>query len=615
VSSDAPCGLNDSVPNHAAPDGRGSLHPFVLFEPTPTRTLPPMPPPASRVRPPSRWLAPPSVDAGVVQRLAAELSMPEVLCQLLAQRGYGDADAAKRFLRPRLEQISDPYTLLGMTAAVERLERAIRAGDTILVHGDYDVDGMCSTALLTRTLRQLGARVVPFIPHRLTDGYDLTDAGVRAAVAAGARVVLTADCGTSALPAIAALNAAGIDVIVSDHHLPGGPLPECVAVLNPRQPGCTSPDKDFAAVGIAFKLALALSRAMGGSDGFVFSLLDLVALATVADLAPLRGENRVFVRYGLKLMGKTTNVGLRALIRASGLEGKPLTAGRIGYILGPRLNAAGRLGSAMRGVELLLTDDPGVANEIARELEELNLRRQSLDKSTLDEAMRIVDTIDLDETYGLILARQGWHAGVIGIVASRIVEQVSRPVVMVALEGDTGKGSGRSIGAFDLHGGLTACREHLIRFGGHRAAAGITVARERVPLLQEAFNAVARAQLTADDLVPEQRIDLEVRESDVTDELERLLQYFEPHGMGNPMPTLALRAARIETAPRRIGSTDGVRTSVATERASIAAIGWRLGERARLLDPATPVDLAFRLDRDDYKGADRLQLQLLDVRR
>ena len=570
---------------------------------------------APRVRPPTRWLAPPSTEAGEVARLATALSLPAVLCQLLVQRGYGEVEAAKRFLRPRLEQLGDPYQLFGMTAAVDRLVRAIRAGETILVHGDYDVDGMCSAALLTRALRQLGGNVVPFIPHRLTDGYDLTDAGVQAAVAAKARVVLTADCGTSALPAIASLNSFGIDVIVSDHHLPGGPLPACVAILNPRQPGCTSPDKDFAAVGIAFKLALAVTRAMGANENIVFTLLDLVALATVADLAPLRGENRVFVKYGLKLMSETTNPGLRALIRAAGLDGKPLTAGRIGFILAPRLNAVGRLGNAMRGVELLLTDDPGEANEIARDLEELNQRRQSLDRSTLDEAMRIVDTVDLDQTYGLVIAKQGWHAGVIGIVASRIVEQISRPVVMVALDGDTGKGSGRSIGAFDLHAGLSECREHLVRFGGHRAAAGITVQTELVPILQTRFNAVARERLTADDLVPEQRIDLEVTVDDLTDDLEKLLQYFEPHGLGNPTPTLALRGARIDCAPKRIGQTDGVRTAVSSDRGAIPAIGWRLGERAKLLDPSQPVDLAFRLDRDDYRGADRLQLTLVDVRR
>jgi single-stranded-DNA-specific exonuclease len=569
----------------------------------------------TRTRPPARWLPPPTVDMRSVEELSAALSLPPVLCQLLVQRGYGDADAAKRFLRPRLEHISPPETLRGMPQAVERIVRAIRAGETMLVHGDYDVDGMCSAALLTRALRQLGGTVQPFIPHRISDGYDLTDAGVRAAVAARATLVITADCGTSAREPIASLTALSIDVIVSDHHLPGGPLPECVAILNPKQPNCESPDKDFAAVGIAFKLALAVTRALGGSEGFVFGLLDLVALATVADLAPLRGENRVFVRYGLKLLSETKNVGLRALIRASGLEGKPLTAGRVGFILAPRLNAVGRLGNAMRGVELLLTDDAGDANEIARELEELNQRRQTLDRKTLDEAMRMVDAINLDETYGLVLAKEGWHAGVIGIVASRIVEQVSRPVVMVALEGETGKGSGRSIGAFDLHAGLASCQQHLIRFGGHRAAAGITVQTSLIPTLQSAFNAVARERLHADDLVPEQRIDLEVQGADVTDELEKLLQYFEPHGLGNPTPTLAWRGARIEGTPKRIGSTDGVRTAVSNDAGAIAAIAWRLGDRAKLLDPAIAVDLAFKLDRDDYRGADRLQLNLVDVRR
>jgi single-stranded-DNA-specific exonuclease len=354
---------------------------------------------------------------------------------------------------------------------------------------------------------------------------------------------------------------------------------------------------------------------MGASEGYVFTLLDLVALATVADLAPLRGENRVFVRFGLKVMSETRNPGLRALIRASGLEGKPLTAGRIGYILGPRLNAVGRLGNAMRGVELLLTDDQGEANEIARELEEMNQQRQSLDRVTLDEAMRMLDEIDLDATYGIVLARQGWHAGVIGIVASRLVEQVSRPVVMVALDGDTGKGSGRSISAFDLHAGLSACRQHLVRFGGHRAAAGLTVETALVPTLQAAFNTVACEALSADQLVPEQRIDLEVQADDLTDELEKLLQYFEPHGLGNPTPILAMRSAIVDTPPKKLGSTTGIRTGFQTSRGSVPAIAWRLDDRARTsLAPRAQVDIAFRLDRDDYKGADRLQLNLLDVK-
>lgn len=545
----------------------------------------------------------------------AALQLPPALCRLLVQRGFADVDGAKRFLRPRMDQLHDPYELLGMDVAVERLTDAIRAGEMIMVHGDYDVDGMCSTAVLTRALRALGGHVTPFIPRRLADGYDLTDAGVDAALACGARVVLTADCGTSALPAIARLCEAGIDVIVSDHHLPGGPLPACTAILNPKQPLCQSSDKDACAAGIAYKLALAVTRAMHGDVNLVHGMLDLVALATVADLAPLRGENRVMVRYGLKLMAESANPGLRALIRAAKLDGKPMTAGRIGFILAPRLNAVGRLGHALRGVELLLTDDQGEANGIARELEELNVRRQAMDRLVLDEAMRLVDAIDLDAQYGLVLAKEGWHAGVIGIVASRVVEQVCRPVVMVALEGDHGKGSGRSIASFDLHAGLTACREHLVRFGGHRAAAGLTVRTENVPKLQEAFNAHACAMLTREHLVPVQRIDIELTTDDLTDDLEKLLRHFEPFGLGNATPMLALSGARVESVPRRIGSTDGVRTTIGSEHGSIAAIGWRLGDRARLLDPQAPVDIAFRLERDEYRGADRLQVNIVDVRR
>src|SRR5205085_3820443 len=325
--------------------------------------------------------------------------------------------------------------------------RAIRNGETVFVHGDYDVDGICSTTLLVRAIRGLGGKATPFIPRRIEDGYDLTGAGVNAAIAAGAKVVVTADCGTSAVAPIARLCGAGIDVIVTDHHLPGGELPDCVAVLNPQRPGCGYPDKDLAAVGVAFKLALALAKKLEKPDGFIWAMLDLVALATVADVAPLRGENRVFVRYGLKMMAETCNFGLRALIRAAGLDGKPLTAGRIGFILAPRLNAVGRLGHAIRGVELLMSENEHDANVIARELEEMNQRRQRLDREILDEARDMVNKLDLESTYGIVLAKEGWHPGVIGIVASRIVEEFGRPAVLIGIEGETGKGSGRSISA------------------------------------------------------------------------------------------------------------------------------------------------------------------------
>ena len=567
---------------------------------------------AVRARPKARWLLPQEPDATVVAQLQDELKLPPTICRLLASRGYAVADDAKAYLRPRLDQLHDPRCLMDLDRACERLVRALRENETILVHGDYDVDGICSTTLMVRTLTMLGGNPVPFIPLR-ENGYDLTDAGVQAARACGATVVLTCDCGTSAHRPITELQAAGIDVIVTDHHLPGGPLPPAYAVLNPKRPGCTSPDKDLAAVGVAFKLALALTRAVGGNENAIYAMLDLVALATIADVAPLRGENRVFVRYGLKLLNDSQRPGIRAMIRAAGLEGKSLTAGRVGFILAPRLNAAGRLRSALRGVDLLLAATEHAANPIARELEELNVKRQEYDRAMLDRARSLVQRLDLPSTYGIVLAEEGWHAGVIGIVASRIVEEFGRPTVLVALEGEQGKGSGRSITAFDLHAGLGECRDLLLRFGGHRSAAGVTIAADRVADFARRFNEVASARLTEADLVPELRIDLEIPFCEATDELESMLRHMEPCGVGNPSPLLVSRGVTVAAPPRTIGK-DGLKLLLHDDGRELVALGWGMAARGRELDVGMSIDVAYRLERDDYMGRSRVQARLADFR-
>ena len=568
---------------------------------------------APAARPRARWILPEEPDPAVVRSLCDELLLPEPICRLLALRGHVPAESAKRYLRPRLDQLLPPEQLLDLGRAVDRLVRAIRGGETILVHGDYDVDGMSSTTLLTKAFRALGAKVVPFIPRRLADGYDLTEAGVRAAQEAGATVVVTCDCGTSAVAPVKTLQAAGIDVIISDHHLPGGDLPNAYAILNPKRPGCGSEDKDLAAVGVAFKLALAVTRALGGNENLVFGMLDLVALATIADIAPLRGENRVFARYGLKMLAETQNLGLRALIRSAGLEGKPLTAGRIGYILAPRLNAVGRLGHAMRGVELLTAQTEHEANIIARELEELNAKRQEIDRATLEQARRRVLALDLEETFGIVLAEEGWHPGVIGIVASRIVEEFGRPTILIALDGEEGKGSGRSISRFDLHAGIGGCRHLLQRFGGHRSAAGVTIARDRVDEFARCFNDAARAALSPDDLVSELRIDLEVALADLTPGFESLLRHLEPCGIGNPSPMLLTRGVRLAAAPRIVGQ-GGLKLRLQTDHEPLEAVGWSLGHRIGEIDVNRPLDVAFRLERDEYQGVSRLQAKLADFR-
>jgi single-stranded-DNA-specific exonuclease len=569
---------------------------------------------AARVRPQARWVLPPEPSSPAIDALAEELRLPRHICRLLCQRGFAAVEPAKRYLRPRLEQLHDPSLMLDMDRAVERLARAIKAGELVLVHGDYDVDGICSTTLLIRTIRLLGGRAEAFIPRRIEDGYDLSAAGVQAAISRGASVLLTCDCGTSAREAVASACTAGIDVIISDHHLPGGPLPDCLAVLNPRRPGCGYPDKDLAAVGIAFKLALALTRLLGGHEDPIYRMLDLVALATIADVAPLRGENRVYARFGLRVMADTNNVGLRALIRAVGLEGKPITAGRVGFVLAPRLNAAGRIGHALRGVELLMCEDEHEANRIARELEELNQRRQRVDRETLASASRLLEHVDLDQTYALVLAERGWHPGVIGIVASRLVEETCRPVVLVALEGDQGKGSGRSIPAFDLHAGLSECRDLFLRFGGHRSAAGVTIAADRIGEFAERFNEVARSRLTSDDLLPEVRVDLELPLADASLDLEALLRHFEPFGVGNATPVLVARGVRLKYPPRVVGQGH-LKLRLEQEGAELEAMGWGMGQLASELDPSVPLDVAFRLERDDWNGERRLVAKLADLRR
>jgi len=569
--------------------------------------------PAVQARPRARWLLAPEPDAAVVSRLQQELHLPAAICRLIAVRGFAAPDDAKEFLRPRLEQLADPNCLSDMDRAVERLVRALRENETILVHGDYDVDGICSTTLLVRTLRTLGGNPVAFIPNRLTDGYDLTDAGVRATRAAGATLVVTCDCGTSAIGPITELQDSGVDVIVTDHHLPGGPLPPAFAILNPKRPGCTSRDKDLAAVGVAFKLALALTRAVAGNENAVYAMLDLVALATIADIAPLRGENRVMVRYGLKLLNDPQRPGIRAMIRAARLEGKSLTAGRIGFVLAPRLNAAGRLQSALRGVELMLATTDQEANPIARELEELNARRQEIDRATLDRARTMVLQMDLPSTYGIVLAEQGWHPGVVGIVASRIVEEFGRPAVLIALDGDEGKGSGRSISAFDLHGGLAQCRDLLLRFGGHRSAAGVTIAADRVADFAARFNEVAASQLHEDDLVRELHVDLELPFDQIDDDLESLLRHIEPCGIGNPSPLLVSRGVVVAAPPRVVGK-DALKLLLSGNGRDLVALGWGMAPRARELDVGMTIDVAYRLERDEWNGESRLQARLADFR-
>jgi single-stranded-DNA-specific exonuclease len=560
-----------------------------------------------------RWQLEAAPDSARAAALARELGAPPVFAALLLQRGVSSQEEARRFLKPSRHDLHEPSQLPDVDIAVERLARAVRRGETVLVHGDYDVDGQCAAAIATRTLRLAGGRVAPFIPHRLRDGYDLSEAGVRAARQAGAAVILALDCGTTALEAVAAARGAGLDVLVVDHHLPGPRLPEAAALVNPRRPDNAYPFPDLCATGLTFKLALALAPALGLKAGAPWHFLDLVALATVADLVPLTGENRVLVRLGLKLLGASRWPGLAALVTTSGLGTRPLRAAHLGYVLGPRLNAAGRIGDAGDGLRLLLTDDDAEAYTLALALERQNTERQELDRRTLDEALADLDAaFDPARDAGVVLARDTWHPGVIGIVASRVVDRIARPAFLVAFDGDVGKGSGRSVTRCDLHLALSQCADQLEKWGGHRMAAGVTVRRDRLEAFRAAFNRACAEQVVPAELAPSQRVDALVAIEAFTGDLERALRALEPTGIGNPGAVFGLAGLTLEGAPRRVGEGH-VRLTLTDGTGSLRVVGFGVRDEVERVVRASagPFRAAIRLERDTWQGMDELQGRLV----
>ena len=567
----------------------------------------------------NRW-----VQRGVAEDMSgltafeSALQLPEPLCRLLLRRGYTDVDSAKLYLKPRLEQLHDPFLLADMERAVARLERALQSGEVILVHGDYDVDGVCAATLFTRVLRKLGGRVEPFVPHRMHDGYDLSQAGVQAAARAGAGLILTGDCGIVAHEAIQMARQLGIDVIVTDHHTPGETLPPAVAVVNPNRADCAYPNSALAGAGVAFKVCQALwaRRALPAQD--LWQFLDLVAVATIADLAPLSGENRVITRYGLKLLSQSPNPGLRALLRTAGLAGlDQVAAGQVSHVLAPRINAVGRMSEASKGVRLLLEDDDSIAHVLATTLEEENKTRQAVDRETLAQALeQLEQSYDPAQDYAIVLGGRGWHPGVIGIVASRVVERLHRPTILFALDeaAALARGSARSIPGFDLYDALKQCAHLLERFGGHKYAAGMDIRPEMIPEFRSTFQAVARSRLTPDDLIPELNYDLELPLAQATLGLTHLLRHFGPFGIGNPGAVFMASGVRVAAPVREVGEGH-VKLELVQDGAQLSAIGFGMAERVRELDVEhSPFDVVFQLQENYWNGRVELQARLIDVR-
>lgn len=561
-----------------------------------------------------RWNILPDPPPESVREIARSSGIPDVLARVLFHRGYTSPSEVESYLAPDLTGGHDPSLLTDLPAAARRLRSAVEQGERIRIHGDYDVDGVTATALLVRVLREMGARVDAHIPHRNEEGYGLSRGAIERAAREGIRVVVTVDCGITALEEARRARELGMDLIVTDHHTPGEQLPEALAVVNPRRQGDRYPFKDLAGVGVAYKLALALDPPC--PEPCLLDHLDLVALGTTADVVPLRGENRMLVKYGLTQAARTRWPGLDALMDRVGLKREGLSAGQMVFRIAPRINAAGRMAHAEAALEMLLTDDPWRAAELARELDEQNALRRKADEQTLKLALEMIQKQGgVADRHALVLCAENWHPGVIGIVASRLVERYNLPTVLVSFEGQEGKGSGRSIEGFDLYDALASCAEHLEEFGGHRHAAGLTLSRDKQEAFVEAFEAIASNRLAGKELRPTLDVDAEVHLADLTPEVLEVLKRFEPFGNKNRRPMFLARDVRLRGAPRQVGS-DGshLRFSVRRDAAPpLDVIGFGLGDRMGELSEGR-ADLVFAFEENEFRGIRRPQLRLKDLR-
>ena len=550
------------------------------------------------------------IDLESSARLSAKLKIPPLVAQLLTARGISNAKDAQEYLYPTFDMLHSPFLMNGMSKAVERVKRAMDNGEQIWIYGDYDVDGTTAASLLILFFKHYGVAANYYIPNRFDEGYGLNVDAIAKLNQAGCNLLISADCGVSSVEEVELANKLGIDVIVTDHH---EPKPEGVApayvLLNPRLPDCNYPFKRLAGVGVAFKLVHAL---MGGEEfsPFLTSQLDLVALGTVVDVVSLVEENRILAKFGLEELNKRERQGIRALCDVAEHEAK-ITEYTLGFVIGPRLNAAGRLDTARKVVELLTTDDYTRALEIARVLDAENHERQRIQREILEDTIeKIKRSVDTEKEKALVLADESWHQGVIGIVASKLAERYYRPTILVSLDGDEGHGSGRSIPEFNFFQGLSECKELLLGFGGHKAAAGLKIKRDKIPELRVKFSQVVESKLTAEDLTPKVEIDLEVNESQLHLNAVEELELLAPYGMGNPRPFMKICDTPMKVMPFLVKNrhlkfiiSDG-----------LEAIGWNMSQYlVALKNRGIKVDLVFQPEINEWKDKRTVQLKLEDI--
>ncbi|MCF7809864.1 single-stranded-DNA-specific exonuclease RecJ [bacterium] len=562
----------------------------------------------------SKWEYFNPINPEAIGEMVEKLRMPRPVVRVLNNRGFVNIDKIREFLNPNTDQLHDPFLIKDMELAVNRIITALREREEILIFGDYDVDGITSVSMLYLFLKDLCGQVSFYIPDRATEGYGISTAGIEEARKKGASLIISVDCGITSVEEVEFARKFGIDVIVSDHHEPGEVLPEAVAVLDPKRIDCDYPFKELAGVGVAYKLAQGIVQKLELNYDYIEKYLDLVAIGSAADIVPLVDENRVFVRVGLEKLNKDGQEGILTLIDTAGFHPGNIDVGQIIYGLAPRINAVGRLGRATPAVELIITRNHLNAQKIALELEEKNRLRKEIDNKTLLEALVKMETyFHLDHDFVVVLAGEGWHPGVIGIVASRIIEKYFRPTVMISIENGIGKGSARSIPNFDLYGALKSCSDLLLQFGGHKYAAGLTIEAEKIPEFRNRFNEVASNMLQDDDLIPKIKIDDELRLEEINTELIQMLEGLAPFGPKNNKPCFVSYGLEVVGYPRIVGRNH-LKFKVRQNGTVFNTIAFNRGADLQQLQENRYIDMIYYVEENNWMNRTSLQLKVKDFR-
>ncbi len=544
-----------------------------------------------------------------------EIKCPDMIAEMLIRKGLHNIEEINQFFSPSLDDVSDPFIFPDMKKAVHRIIKAIDKKELIYIYGDYDVDGTTSTALLFLGLKKIGAVVDYYIPHRMIDGYGLSLTGVDQIVDEGAKLIISVDCGINAFEEIDQITEREVDIIVTDHHNPKDELPKAYAIINPKISDCGYPFEHLAGVGVAYKLLMAVYAEMGvDSKEFVDKYVDLVALGTIADIVPLSGENRVYASIGLERLVKRNNIGLNALINIAGLSHKELNSADIVFGIAPRINAAGRMGSAMRAVELMVATDEDKSRELAEIIERENSLRQQIDQRTFQEACEIIEKKykDIKKTGGIAVSSDIWHPGVIGIVASKLVEKYYRPTIMISFNEGVGSGSGRSIAGFDLFGALSHVDEYLETFGGHKYAAGLSVLAEYLDMFENRLNKFILENVTQEQLIPPLNVENKLELYEINEHLLEWLNKFAPFGPGNMRPTFYTEDVTIIGFPYNVGKNH-LKLKVMKDGCVLDLIGFNLGDFLPFLKKGSVIDIAFSLEFNTWQGRTTIQGKLKDI--